>query len=231
MTELERMFRDLAGRDATAKEIERLRRIKDTMRLNDNDAVWWVIILTFSQIASVRNVVRQIERGAERYANVIENAGAKTAEILNEARSELRATAGAPGEYKIPGAQIGTFLVVIFIIVAISYGAFQLGHFVAVNKVRGFGSEIATRIFDAPGLSASDYRLAGSENGRRALSTAHDGRLDFLETAFGRVAFKAHRDGVRLVFADMMTCRASGTVLGSDGTCEGHGMTWRSLRD
>ena len=94
MIELERMFRNLAGRDATAKELESLHRIKDTMRLTDNDAVWCVIILTFSQITSIRNVARQIERGAERYEKVIEDAGTKTASILDEARSELRIADG-----------------------------------------------------------------------------------------------------------------------------------------
>ena len=162
MDELERVFHDITGRSAKPNELKTLGRIQKTMRLSDSDAVWWVIVLCLSQGTSARALSERIERASERYAKVIHDAGTQAEKILDDARSDLRAATGAkPGT----GQQVVGALFVLAILGCIVYGIFQLGHSFAVFTVREYDSGLATRIFDAPGLSVSDYKWARSDEG------------------------------------------------------------------
>ena len=231
MTKIERMFVELTGRKAMQSELKYFNRIRDVMRICDNDAIWWIIIVLQAQATSASVFALRSERTAERYAKAIRDAGKQVNVAVESVLSELDRTSRARnGENRLGGIILTWVLFFVFVFGG-GYLMFQLGHDNAVDTLRGYSPVAAAKLFDAPLLGHSDVYWMLSDEGQRAREVARDGRLDFLETSFGRVAFKAHREGVGLVFADIMTCQAPGTVLGADGTCEGRGVTWRAVRD
>ena len=87
MGNLERMFSELTGRKATPDELDELRRIRDTMRLSEKDAVWYIVILFQSQVPPIAALAGRIEQATELYQKAIQQASAQAEKIMEGARS------------------------------------------------------------------------------------------------------------------------------------------------
>ena len=148
MTKFERMIQDLTGRKATPRDLETLRRIKDTMGVSDNDAVWWVIILLQTQVVSVAELVQRVEHSAKRYENAIRDAGTKAEKIMKEARSEsgrAKTDQNAGNSKDVRTFHGVVFLVILLVCVYWSHG---FGEDKAIAKVCEYNPELAATLFD-----------------------------------------------------------------------------------
>ena len=90
MREPEDLFEKLTGRTPTDEEISRLRRIKDTLRLGNTDAVWSLLIALDHYLALYKEIPERIKKAGDReVARIREAAEAVMAEEARKAHHSL----------------------------------------------------------------------------------------------------------------------------------------------
>ena len=148
MDNLDHKFGELTGRKATPKELELLRRTKDTLHLSDNDALWPILILFQSQVTSIATTANQMEQTAERYQNAIQDAGTKVEKIMKGAQSASRRVrtdkdAGDSKDFRMVPRIV--FLILLLFSGIWSYGK---GEENAILKVCEYSIHLAANLFD-----------------------------------------------------------------------------------
>ena len=148
MDKFERRFNELTGRKANPKELEALRRIKDTMRLSDNDAVWWLIIFFQSLFTSFASTASRIEKATERIEKAIEQTSAKADKLMEGERSAGRPARVDPDVKPVSNFQVAALLLFVFVFVGGALALYGWGRESAIGQVRGYNPQVAARIFD-----------------------------------------------------------------------------------
>lgn len=150
MDKIERMFFVLKGRKATVEELNDLRRLKDTIRPADNDALWPIVIQFRSQLTDTAVLQRKIEQTADEAVKTIYDAVTQAVKATKEAAlaEQHMKLKRDDDEFTLP--TISTALIVVGLL---GWGLFELyawGRADAIEMVRVYDPQLAARIFDAP---------------------------------------------------------------------------------
>ena len=146
MDNFERTFSELAGRKATPRELDDLRRIKNMLRLSDHDALWPILILLESQVTSNALIASRIEQAAERYQKTIEQTGAQAEELIERTRAAGHARVDSDAE-PVKALQVAGFVLFLALVGWGLFSIYDWGRDNAIDKVRAYNPQVASRVF------------------------------------------------------------------------------------
>ena len=150
MDKIERMFFGIKGRKATVEELNDLRRLKDTIRPADNDALWPIVIQFRSQLTETAVLQRKIEQTADEAVKTIEDAVTQAVKANKDAALAAQRMKIESDEEEFTLPTIATALFVLGLLGWGLFGLYAWGRDDAIEMVRVYDPQLAARVFDVP---------------------------------------------------------------------------------